>query len=220
LARFDPDLDDDLLRDPRLLPFRLYTLLIYAVALRWAWRIGRVHVLPALRPIRRFRRIVFASPGDLSSLLRLLKGFSFTRATSRKVAGALGAYLLYLVFLFLALWPAFHAAEPDWQARVAKSFWHDSASLMVILQLMAVLLTLGLAYLMFAVSSFFLNRAKRQTAMTADSLRMVDKRAPVLYLRSFRNDYLPAEPGADRGISRFFDPYRERERLEAPRSVR
>lgn len=62
------------------------------------------------------------------------------------------------------------------------------------------------------LSKLSLHAARRLAATTAGKILAADERPPVLYLRSFRNDVLPARE-VNEGLG-FYDPTRERSRLE------
>jgi hypothetical protein len=212
------DVLNGLLDDARFLPFRLYTLFLLFVAMRLLWPLVKLHALPSFKPIRRFKRYVFLAPRELRSLLYIFRNHVFWNP-GIPVASfrALGAYCLYAIFLFNALYVAFYISDSRWQAVIVKILWQKlelrTTSSLVGGQLAVIALCLALFLVSFLISGYFLRCTKRLTAMTADVRRAIDERPPVLYLRSFRNDALPAND-TSQGLSRYFDPYRERSNLE------
>jgi len=71
-----------------------------------------------------------------------------------------------------------------------------------------------LSRLWFLISKLFLLLSNRALVISADRLRAIDTRNPVLYLRSFRNDKLPAIAPGETGFLAAFDPYRETATME------
>ena len=210
------------LRDPRVLPFACYSLLINAGLLRVFWPMAKLALLPSLKPVRRRKRLVFAAPGDLRLLFRVVRNWSF-RTSTLKPIGALVAYFLYLLCMGEALYEPINAADETWRIERLHGYFDpggtasiyggsDTAGL-IIYELICIVAMLAVSAFLFGLSRLFLIATKRLAAMTAARLRAIDERPPVLYLRSFRNDALPAEAGNE-GITRFFDPYRESGRLE------
>jgi hypothetical protein len=122
-----------------------------------------------------------------------------------------------------ALYEPFNAASETWRIERLHGYFDPSGAAsiyggsdtagFIIFELICIAATVVVSVLLFSLSRLFLTATKRLAAMTAAKLRAIDKRPPVLYLRSFRNDALPAEAGNE-GITRFFDPYRESGRLE------
>jgi protein-export membrane protein SecD len=212
---------EDIDRDVRLLPLRLFSLFISVVYWSLIWNVVRIHVLPAYRSVRPFKQFVFAPATDFRSVFFTpLRSFAhlFRRDfLALRPLGVLTAYALFLALQWLAMtWP-FYAATPQFQGAVVKSVAATSIEDTRIIQfylgeVYLIALVMLLIRLVSWLSKLSLHAARRLAATTAGRLLAADERPPVLYLRSFRNDVLPARE-VNEGLG-FYDPTRERSRLE------
>lgn len=211
----------DIDRDIRLLPLRLFSLFISIVYWSLIWNVLKFHTLPAFRSARPFKQFVFAPATDFRavfftpfrSFVHLFRHDFF----ALRPLGVLTAYVLFLALQWFAMtWP-FYAATPQFQAAVVKFVAQDRIEDMELVQfyigeVLLIAIVMLFVRLVSWLSKLCLHAARRLAAETAGKVLAADERPPVLYLRSFRNDVLPARE-VNEGLG-FYDPSRERSRLE------
>jgi hypothetical protein len=202
LAEFPPD--------PRLLPLWLAGQGVGLALIALSWRVVRFALLPRYAPVRRLRHLILRPiPGA-----RLWFGLA-TQMLRRgriklRLLAAAGAGAVATVLLFCAVWQPFEMMGTGAAWGLVELSGGKWWLLLFVNQLVLIPITLGWSWVWFWLSAKARRLYDRLLIMSADEVRNLDARRPVLYLRSFRQDHMgtPSEP-VEQGVIGLLDPYRE-----------
>lgn len=216
LAKYDYD------GDIRLVGLRIGGLLVLAIMIVVLARLLRPYWPRRTAAGPSDIRLIFAGPPRFALIARTL-GLWLRRPLRLDVLlQAIVATLLFLpamlVMAYAVSAPFLWSTLPDIDYALLHLFaaWGlENLAAIYALELALFALALAAARLLLGVSKLFLFLSDRALVASAMRIRAVDQRRPVLYLRSFRNDRLPATDPRERGVIALFDPYRESSTLEA-----
>lgn len=206
--------------DIRLLARRLMVLVVLAVFVCVAWRMAQAWFprRGALSP--RDVQFVFTAPPRFALIAQNLRHY----ITQPWRVGALLQSLLSAVFFIVSLFLGSLAATLPFKPTAKNDYVTLNSMLnhqkiesllgMYGLEIGNFLAYTALALLLFPVAKGFLYLSNSSLIMSADRARGLDRRPPVLYLRSFRNDRLPSRDPAERSVLAVFDPYQDRATFE------
>jgi len=215
----DTQLSDDL----RFIPLTIYRLAFLLAAFFLVFRLAKIYLLPKNRGLLPFTRVLFDRKFDLS-LLRVYMGvFGWKTLLLWRLYPSLVMYAIYFLFLLSALYQPIYLTTARAQysiviaalgdSSIASSLSYDLAEL-YIREILRLGFALALSRLLFFLSNVFRKLSNHLGAFPAHVMRTLDKRAPVLYLRSFRSDVLRSGTERDSGPAGVFDPYREQASVE------
>lgn len=212
----------DLADDVRLIPNRLFGAVIAVVYIAIIWRILKASRLEKNQISKEDKSVIFATSSQLSFIVANLKHWMrrpFVLSAFFQICLASLFFGLYIIFVSLAIMTPFVATTElrgdynflrfiEYVAYVSALGW------IYVIAVARIGFVLLLSRLWFLISKLFLLLSNRALVMSADRLRAIDTRSPVLYLRSFRNDKLPAIAPGETGFLAAFDPYRETATME------
>ncbi len=216
-ARVDSAISNDI----RLIGYRVANFLLSVLVFALVARLAQVHFPRRKALSRQELAYVFSNPPRFALIARNFRNWLRHPAKFGVLIHSTLSVIAYLLYLAAVTWatmtPLYQGgANADYKLLngAVNAFHLESLWAFWLYGFLGVVLNLGLAWLLFVVARVFLALSNRALVRSADRVREVDTRAPILYLRSFRNDRLPVRGAREAGILSLFDPAKERLRLE------